>query len=309
MKNEPRIHVSIIIPVKNDHQRLRVCLDAIARQSFPCGNIEVIVVDDASSPPVSVSQAMYPFDLRIVRAGGDGSYAARNRGIGVARGSVLAFTDADCIPGPSWIEEGVLAVRTSGKPVGGGIVVRKVKGDRITIAEAYDLQFSFPQRSFVEEHGFAATANLFVPIEAIDDVGWFDERLIAGGDREWGVRAKRQGWKVIFDPESEVCHPPRRSLSELWRRHRRVSRGRQTLLQLGLINRGVPRSRIGTILAKSNAGRVLLAAIGPFVRVVRGLADGSAPADTLTIRCLAGSAIAGAAAGFEEARVALKRSS
>jgi glycosyltransferase involved in cell wall biosynthesis len=40
-----------------------------------------------------------------------GSYAARNTGIELARGDILAFTDADCLPAADWIEHGLAALQ------------------------------------------------------------------------------------------------------------------------------------------------------------------------------------------------------
>src|SRR6478672_8526953 len=43
--------VSVIVPVFNDPVRLRTCLQALGRQSYPRDRFEVIVVDNGSAPP------------------------------------------------------------------------------------------------------------------------------------------------------------------------------------------------------------------------------------------------------------------
>jgi len=43
-----------------------------------------------------------------------GSYAARNKGLSLAKGDVLAFTDSDCIPALDWIERAWLIFQGNG---------------------------------------------------------------------------------------------------------------------------------------------------------------------------------------------------
>ncbi len=98
--------VSVIIPVFNDSERLKLCLEALHDQTYPKNLYEVIVVDNGSDNGVEdvvnkFTQASYTNENRL------GSYSARNKGISMARGQVIAFTDSDCIPVPEWIEKGV----------------------------------------------------------------------------------------------------------------------------------------------------------------------------------------------------------
>ena len=95
-------YISVIIPVYNDSQRLQLCLAALENQSYPKDSYEVIVIDNNSTDNVkkivnNCSQAIYAFKKT------KGSYAARNKGISLARGEVLAFTDSDCIPTHHWL--------------------------------------------------------------------------------------------------------------------------------------------------------------------------------------------------------------
>lgn len=98
--------VSVIIPVLDDPVRLALCLQALEDQTYAADRYEVIVVDNGSVSdlaPVVVAFAHAQLAVEPRR----GSYAARNMGIGLARGEVLAFTDSDCIPQPDWLEAGV----------------------------------------------------------------------------------------------------------------------------------------------------------------------------------------------------------
>src|SRR5688572_1543548 len=108
----PERFVSVIIPVYNDRARLQTCLDALHRQTYPAERYEVIVVDNGSREPLDDLMQTYP-RARLEHEAQPGSYAARNRGIACARGEILVFTDADCVPAAQWLDCGVRALSAS----------------------------------------------------------------------------------------------------------------------------------------------------------------------------------------------------
>ena len=188
--SEPR--VSVIIPVFNDPDRLKICLQALQDQTYPKAQYEVIVVDNGSDRSVEpivaeFSQAQAAFEARR------SSYAARNKGLSLAGGDVVAFTDADCIPDPDWIERGV--VRLLSEPniglIAGNVILFFKDPDNPTGAELYELLKAFTQQKNVEEYQFSVTANLFTFRHVIDAVGQFDGTLQSNGDLEWGRRVSR----------------------------------------------------------------------------------------------------------------------
>ena len=100
--------VSVIIPVYNDSARVKICLEALEKQTYPQNLYEVIVVDNASDEYPAIKDVVCQFSQAIAAyESRPGSYAARNKGISLAKGDIIAFTDADCIPAKNWIEKGV----------------------------------------------------------------------------------------------------------------------------------------------------------------------------------------------------------
>lgn len=86
------IEISIIIPCFQKNETLQRCLKSIR---FEHTEIEILLVDDGSSPPVHIKEAeKYP-QLRIIRQENAGPGAARNRGAAEAVGRYLLFLDAD----------------------------------------------------------------------------------------------------------------------------------------------------------------------------------------------------------------------
>jgi glycosyltransferase involved in cell wall biosynthesis len=67
--------------------------------------IPVIVVDDGSQVPAADALGdLEHFSLRIARKPNGGPASPRNLGVALARTSLLAFTDDDCVPEGRWPE-------------------------------------------------------------------------------------------------------------------------------------------------------------------------------------------------------------
>ena len=219
--------VSIVIPVFNDAERLDLCLGALARQTYPDERYEVIVVDNGSTPPVAKLLAGRHTVVRWTSEAAPGSYAARNRGIALAGGEVIAFTDSDCLPVEDWIERGVgalLSIEHCGL-VAGCVETFVTSSAAPNIAEVYDLAAAFPQQEYVERWHFGATANIFTTAAVIKVVGPFNAAMTSGGDSEWGRRVHAAGYRQMYSAATRVRHPARSSLRALIAKRRRLAGG------------------------------------------------------------------------------------
>lgn len=93
--------ISVIVPVYNTTEYIDRCITALLGQDYPESDYEVIAVDNGSSDDSRDRLGRYP--VTLVQEGKRGSYAARNAGVRVASGSILAFTDSDCAPRADWL--------------------------------------------------------------------------------------------------------------------------------------------------------------------------------------------------------------
>ena len=227
--------VSVIVPVFNDESGLQACLNSLRAQTYR--RFEIIVVDNGSNPPIQLSSATYPFAIRLCICQTPGSYAARNAGVELASGDILAFTDADCTPAPTWIENGVAALLVTDRTLIGGNVsfTAPLVGSG---TELYQYETGFQQRENIEQKGFSATANLFCTRAQFLAIGPFDERLLSCGDREWARRAAKKGYRFIYIENAQVYTSPRTSLRGAIRQARRVVAGRAQLKNLELDHLG-----------------------------------------------------------------------
>lgn len=96
--------ISVIVPIYNSQQYLLDCLNSLANQSF--NNYEVILVDDGSKD--SSSQLCNDFcsehdNFHYFKQCNQGVSAARNLGIKVSKGNLIAFCDSDDIVGRTYL--------------------------------------------------------------------------------------------------------------------------------------------------------------------------------------------------------------
>ncbi|MDQ4054434.1 MAG: glycosyltransferase [Actinomycetota bacterium] len=215
--------VSVIVPVKDD-PRLELCLEALVRQTYPEDRVEIVVADNGSDGPPSGLAASHP-RVTLLHEPQPGSYAARNAGVRHAKGEVVAFTDADCLPDPTWLERAVARLGDDADIVTGEITVFAADLARPTPIEAYEVIKGFPQRRYATESGWAATANLVTTRRVLDAVGPFDQRLRSGGDADWGCRATGQGFRLRYDESVRVRHPARVTFAECYLKLVRVHQG------------------------------------------------------------------------------------
>ncbi|RKS53952.1 glycosyl transferase family 2 [Gillisia mitskevichiae] len=222
MKNH---FVSIIIPTYKDWPRLELCLNALKKQSYPQDHFEILVINNAPIEDPLPKKIQLAKNCRLLIEKLPGSYAARNKGLNECKGEIIGFTDSDCIPDLLWIENAVNFFNKFPKyqRMGGGIRIFS-KNKLPSFVEWYDYIFAFPQEAYVRS-GNAVTANMFAYKEVFRNVGFFNDKLMSGGDYQWGKLANKNGYKIGYAPESFVNHPARSTVSELVKKAKRVGEG------------------------------------------------------------------------------------
>src|SRR5688572_3020117 len=93
--------VSIVIPAYNEENHLRLCLEAVARQTVK--PLEVIVVDNNSTDATAAIARSFPF-VTLLSEKRQGPQPARDRGYNAAHGEIIGRLDADSIVALDWVE-------------------------------------------------------------------------------------------------------------------------------------------------------------------------------------------------------------
>ena len=99
------MRVSVIIPVFNSEATIRAAIASVIMQSYAA--YEVILVDDGSDSPLSDHLKSLPPNFRIIRQQNSGAAQARNSGLAIAQGDLVAFLDSDDTWTPDRLERAV----------------------------------------------------------------------------------------------------------------------------------------------------------------------------------------------------------
>lgn len=220
--------VSVIIPVYNEPRGLQQTLASLVRQDFPSGAYEIIVVDNGSSDHTFEEAVKYyqqhPNLIKALKEDTiQGSYAARNKGLSVAKGDIICFIDADMTVEPDYLSQ-VVKVFQTGQPDYLGCKV-VLYADKKTLAAKYNQLNGFNVEAYLRSDKFVPTCCLSVKKSAFDIVGGFDHRLESGGDFDFGQRVFRAGLKQQYADHILMKHPARWKYSSLVKKSKRVARG------------------------------------------------------------------------------------
>jgi len=208
----PRL--SVVVPARNASATLARCLEAVVAQSS--ADIEVTVVDDCSSDDTRAIAARYPVRL-IALPEHQGVAAARNRGAEQARGEIIFFLDADVVLAPGGMER-VLA--TMANPQTGAVIgsYDSAPDDQSIVSRFKNLaHHHFHQHSNREATTFWGACGA-IRRELCLAAGGFDEKrykLPSIEDIELGFRLIARGVRIVLDPELQVKHLKKWTLSSL----------------------------------------------------------------------------------------------
>ncbi len=209
--------VSIIIPTFNGSRRIGYCLDALLEQSAN-RPVEILVVNDGSSDDTAAVVERYE-GVRLINQVNFGPAAARNRGASEAKGSILLFTDDDCVPGAGWLEA-MLAPFSAPEVVGAKGTYRTRQKKlvprfvQIEYEDRYHLMRQLPEIDFIDTYSAAFLRDRFI------EMGGYDTSfpVACAEDIELSYRMSACGWKMKFVPEAIVFHTHPDSFSNYLRK-------------------------------------------------------------------------------------------
>jgi len=217
------MEISVVIPVYNACHTIVDCLKSVVDQETR--PLEIIVVDNGSTDGSwelleEFSQAAKGVPIVLCRERKRGASAARNKGISLARGEMVAFTDADCVADVGWLQK----INNSFNHDSLGAVAGNIFGYRPLktvekFQSLYTLRGLDSERVFnhytLIEGGFP-TANLAVRKEVLRAVGGFDENfLIYGEDHDLCARIYKKGFRIKYTPLAKVYHRHRNSVKKM----------------------------------------------------------------------------------------------
>lgn len=178
--------ISVIIPVYNAGRFIGQAIRSVWAQTRAVR--EVIVVDDGSTDHTKAElEALVPdapCPLRIVTQANQGPAAARNLGVSLATGSLLAFLDADDLWLPTKLEE--QCARFESLPDSDYAGCRL----RLELLDGLPMPASLNKAYWESEPEACLPSTLVVRRELWDRTGGFDPGLRVSEDSDWLVRAR-----------------------------------------------------------------------------------------------------------------------
>lgn len=212
--------ISVIIPVKNDENNIRAAVESVLNQSTR-ERFEVIVVNNNSTD--NTVKMISDLKIKILKEMKPSASAVRNRGIRNAKGSLLLFTDSDCMVSKDWMNAHVDAQKSNDVVLGRMLLHPDYRKSIIAKTLEYGLlpyfDFYLMKRGDVDFWNLY-TPNLSVKKKVFDKVGLFDEDFKYAGseDTEFGFRLRSNRIKIYYEPKAVVFHKHKKDFKSAMKR-------------------------------------------------------------------------------------------
>jgi len=199
--------LSVIIPAFNAMNTISNCLSSLINQSVDRTAYEIIVVDDGSTD--NTAEIVMGFKgVSLIRQKNQGPAAARNHGVQHAKGSIILFTDSDCVAEHDWIEQmvqpfewnkDIVGVKGAYKTHQQQLAARFVQ---LEYEDKYDLMKKTTYIDFIDTYSAAFKREIFL------NFGGYDTHfpVACAEDVELSFRMSSKGYKMVYNPKAVVFH-------------------------------------------------------------------------------------------------------
>ncbi|WP_345160383.1 glycosyltransferase [Pontibacter saemangeumensis] len=237
----PDVRLSVIIPVRNEAENILLLLQDLERQLYPKELLEVLVVDDHSEDRtvelVNEYKAGSTMSIRVLQLHDYPAMqlkkAAVQKGVELAQGELLVFTDGDCRVGPEWLRQYAYLYRLQ-QPyfISGPVSFHNTATlfEKMQLVEFSSLIGIGGASIGLGKPNMCNGANLAYRKDVFNSVAGFSgNEGIASGDDEFLLHKVHEQYpgKVAFlkNPESIVYTDARKTLiSFVWQRVRWASK-------------------------------------------------------------------------------------
>lgn len=214
--------VSVVIPERNEEEKISFCLESLLGSDYPHDRFEVIVVDGMSEDrtvEIVKSFSQQHQNIKLLYNEKRITPIARNIGVKASVGEYVMFFDAHSIASFDYISKCVKHIQeTDADNVGGVVKTLPVSGSILgrTIAAVLASRFGVGGSKF--RTGVTSPEEVdtvpfgFYKRVVFDRIGLFNESLVRNQDIEFNLRLKRNGGKIILFPDINLVYFSRSSL-------------------------------------------------------------------------------------------------
>jgi len=214
--------ISIIIPSYNSENTIEECLNSLTTQSYR-GKYEIILADSSNDSTPHIVANNYP-QVQLVRFDQKTDPGtARNAGINIAKGELIAFIDSDCIAKNDWLERIAQAHQSNKYRVIGGAVCNGNSERNIVAWAGYLAEFRefLPERQ-AQEVMHIPTCNISYKRDVFLKHGLFQGIYYPQEDLVYNYNLWKKGEKILLDPQIQVRHVHRTRLSDFFNHQKKI---------------------------------------------------------------------------------------
>lgn len=222
--------VSVIIPCRNEEKTIHHVLEALHQQSFPVEDMEVVIADGFSSDntrsAIQAFQEAHPsLKVRLIDNPKQIIPAGLNAAIQAASGGIIVRMDAHSLPEADYVQRSVEAIQSGIAENVGGVwniqapnnswIARSIAAAAGNPLAVGDALYRFTDKAaYVDTVPYGAyKRSLF------DEIGLFDETLLANEDYEVNTRIRQAGGRIWLDPAIRCTYFSRPTLRALARQY------------------------------------------------------------------------------------------
>jgi glycosyltransferase involved in cell wall biosynthesis len=175
---------SVIVPFLDREKYIERCVRSLLDQDFDKSEYEVIFIDNGSTDASSAIVSRFK-EIILLREDERGAYKARNRGLGSAKGEIIAFTDADCVVSKDWLTGIYRGMTDKGATIVLGEVLfpANVSLPLKMFADYQNARIEYFIEKGLKKYFYGYTNNMAVRAEVFRKAGLFKE-WDRGGDTE-----------------------------------------------------------------------------------------------------------------------------
>lgn len=268
------LSLSVIVAVRNEAATLRRTLQSVLDSDLDRSEYEIIVVDDASTDGSAAIAARFADSVIRLKGKPLGPAYARNRGIEIARGYIVALLDADTVVQSDTLGRMIEALEARRDLVAISAAHDAEPGARNFMSQYWNLLLHFGEHRhpIATGHfglGCSAIRRSVLVASGMYDEWRFTEPSLEG--IELGQRLTRAGSRVFLDRTLEVTKLSSWNFSsvfrQVWRRSRQLTRS----LGYQRTRASAPGEVVLTLTRAAIPALALLCAIGLSASVHTGL--------------------------------------
>ena len=229
------VKLSIVIPAKNEEKHIQLCVESLIAQTFPPQDLEIIVVDNASTDGTWEILKRYAESgkINLYRFSGKTIASVRNYGASKGKGNILVFLDSDCVVPKNMIEAGVEILTTHSNVGCVGFKNTQPTQDASWVEKAWSCISSTSKYSGTKYVDWLSSFNLILWKHIFAEVGGFNEAMLTCEDVDFGYKLGKR-YKLMISDQITVQHlGESKTLKEFFKRE--FWRGSSNLKQCFLI--------------------------------------------------------------------------